>query len=508
MYEYKEAVRRMRLGATDRELGRERVIGRKKAAGLRAIATGEGWLDATQPLPNEAQIHQALKLAKSNARTKPSSLAPWQETIQTWHAQGVQGVAIHAALVRNHGFNGHYSAVRRLLRKLRDREPIAPTMILEFGPGEAGQVDFGAGPWLVDPAHGEPRRTWFFVMTLCFSRHQYVEFVRDQTVQTWLRCHQHAFNHFGGVVRRLIIDNPKCAITRATIDDPQVQRAYAECAQGWGFQISPCPPADPQKKGRVEAGVKFVKRNFLPLRTFRDLEDLNRQAHGWVMDEAGQRIHGSTRQSPLTLFETERAMLLALPERPPEVCVWAEVTVHRDTHVQFDRCLYSLPYALIGQQLWLRATSAMVQVFDAQHLLVASHVRGTKPGGRSTVDDHLPPAARAWKMRTPQFCLEQAERVGPACLALVRRLFGDRVLDRLRSVQGLLRLVDTYSASRLEAACVRIGEVDFVSARTVRTMLERGLDRIAVPAPTPAPNTPAYQGQGRFSAPRPPFTLQ
>ena len=508
MFEYREALHRMRLGASDRELARERVIGRKKATGLRVIALAQGWLDAAVPLPSEAQIHQTLKAAKSDGRAKHSSVAPWQETIKSWHARGIQGVTIHAALVRNHGFTGHYSSVRRVLRKLRDREPIAATMILDFGPGEAAQVDFGAGPWMIDPARGEPRRTWFFVMTLCFSRHQYVEFVRDQTVQTWLRCHHHAFNHFGGVVRRVIIDNPKCAITRATIDDPQVQRAYAECAQGWGFQISPCPPADPQKKGRVESGVKFVKRNFLPLRTFRDLENLNRQANGWVMEEAGLRIHGSTRESPLALFETERAMLLGLPERPPEVCAWAKVSVHRDTHVQFDRCLYSVPYALIGQELLLRATSAMVQVFDAEHRLVASHLRGTKPGSRSSVDDHLPPAARAWKMRTPQYCLEQAERVGPACLALIRRLFGDRVLDRLRTVQGLLRLVDNYGAGRLEAACVRIGEVDFVPVRTVRAMLERGLDRIPVPSPEPAPSTPAYQGQGHFSTPRPPFTLQ
>ena len=85
-------------------------------------------------------------------------------------------------------------------------------------------------------------------MTLCFSRHQYVEFVWDQTVATWLGCHRRAFEWFAAVPARVIIDNPKCAITKACVRDPLVQRAYAECAEGYGFKIDPCPPADPAKK--------------------------------------------------------------------------------------------------------------------------------------------------------------------------------------------------------------------------------------------------------------------
>lgn len=120
-------------------------------------------------------------------------------------------------------------------------------MRLTFSPGEAAQVDFGAGPQMVDPATGEIRRTWAFVMTLCFSRHQYVEFVWDQSVRTWLGCHRRAFEWFGAVPARLIIDNAKCAITRACMHDPQVQRAYAECAEGPNgrFSLLPSSRADP-----------------------------------------------------------------------------------------------------------------------------------------------------------------------------------------------------------------------------------------------------------------------
>ena len=502
MHEYREALYRMRRGERDRQISRDGVLGRHKLSILRVLAQQQGWLEPTLALPPEAQLLQALQAYKRAQggpviRPQSSSLEPYADMIEQWFNQGVQGVAIHAALQRNHGFAGHYSAVRRFLRRFKDTK-VEPTMILDFAPAEAAQVDFGAGPQVRDPDSGQMVRTWFFVMTLCFSRHQYVEFVLDQSSETWQRCHHHALRHFGGVVRRVIIDNPKCAITRAVFDDPQVQRAYAECAQGYGFVVSPCPPADAAKKGIVESGVKYVKGNFLPLRQFVDLQDLNRQARQWVMEVAGRRIHGSTREQPLALFELERATLLPLPERAPDVCCWVKAAVHRDTHVQFNYGLYSVPFRLIGTQVHVRATSGMVEVFDADHQLVASHVRGRKRGYRSSVDDHLPPAAQAWKMRTPRYCLEQAQAVGPACLALVERMFADRVLDRLRGVQGLLRLADQFGTDRLELACQRMREADIVSVRTARLMLQKGLDQVPQPIALPSP---VYQGKSRFYRP-------
>src|SRR5438552_8665032 len=103
------------------------------------------------------------------------------------------GVAIHAALARKQGYRGSYSAVRRMLAGIRGSLRADLTVPLYFAPAEAAQVDFGAGPFLFDPVRGALRRTWCFVMTLCFSRHQYVEFVFDQTVMTWLGSHRPAF---------------------------------------------------------------------------------------------------------------------------------------------------------------------------------------------------------------------------------------------------------------------------------------------------------------------------
>ena len=230
----------------------------------------------------------------------------------------------------------------------------------------------------------------------------------------------------------------------------------------------------------MESGVKFVKRGFLPLREFRGLADANRQIHAWVMNEAGNRIHGTTREMPLKRFaEVERSLLSSLPDVPPELAVWAKGKVHRDAHVQFEQSFYSVPYRLVGQELWLKATDTMVTLYRGQES-VAAHVRLTRPGGRRTVDDHLPSAAQAWQLQDTQWCLATAEQIGPACYALVHALFGDKVLIKMRSVQGVLRLKQKYGAVRLEAACSRANHYGTPHYTAVKTILQKGLDQLTL----------------------------
>lgn len=497
MFQYRQVLVRLRQGDSDRDIARSRLMGRKKLSRLRALAEPLGWLDSAQPLPEDATLALALRPTRV-ATSSVSSLAPFASLIRDWCAQGLQGTTMHAVLCRNHGYTGSYSAMRRFRQQLAAQQPeVCTTMRLDFDPAEAAQVDFGSGPAITDVYSGEVFKTWVFVMTLCWSRHQYAEVVRDQTIATWLGCHRRAFQWFGGVPGRIIIDNPKCAVTRACVTDPSVQRAYAECAEGYGFKISPCPPRDPQKKGIVESGVKYVKRNFLPLRQFRELSDANRQLQEWVLGTAGTRNHGTTREQPLARFTTtERSLLRPLPAHPPEIATWAKVIVHRDAHVQFEHTLYSVPFRLMSQQLWLRATDQMIQIYR-EHERVATHVR-TSSRRRSTVRDHLPPDALAWIMADPQHCLRESERIGPQCHALIQRLFADRVLDHLRAAQGVIRLEKQHGAVRLEAACARALTFDDPRYRTVKTILAKGLDQTSVTT-TFDDLADTYTRGGRFS---------
>jgi transposase len=496
MHQYRHILVRMRLGETDRQIARAGLMGRPKAAAVRRQAQIQGWLDPAWPLPDDDVLAQTFDL--SNPRSQSlSHVLPFEREVRQWHGQGIQGTTIHEALVRKHGFTGSYSSVRRFLQALQLAEPEVTT-VLDFEPGDCAQVDFGRGPRIVDVRTGEIIDTWIFTMVLAWSRHLYAELVTDQSVPTWLGCHRRAFEFFGGVPSRLVIDNLKAAIARACYHDPAVQRAYAELAEGYGFRLAPLPVRQPQMKGRIEAGVKYVKRRFVPLRDFRDMADGNAQLKAWLLGPAGNRIHGTTQERPLTRFaEVERFLLKPLPPRPVELAEWAKVKVHGDCHVQFAKCRYSVPYRLVRQRLWLRAAETNVRVYR-DHELVAIHPRRSKPGSRSTLDEHLPPEALAYKMQDPQWCLKQAQAVGPHCYLLVDTLFAHRVLDNLRAAQGVVRLGKTYGHQRLEAACARALAFDSALYRTVKTILEKGADQEPLPTRNAPPLEGPYTGQGRF----------
>ena len=488
MFQYRQVLVRLRAGDTLREIARTGLMGRDKVAEVRTLALSRGWLDGASELPDDAAIAAALKPSR-RASSTISTVEPFREIVKRWVDAGVQSRAIHAALKREHGFAGSYSAVVRMARTLCAELPPEVTVRLSFAPAEAAQVDFGAGPVLTHP-DGKPRRTWAFVMALCHSRHQYVEFVWDQSSATWLGCHRRAFEWFDGVPERVIVDNAKCAIVKACRHDPLVQRAYAECAEGYGFRIDACPPQDPQKKGIVESGVKYVKGNFLPTRSFRDLADLNRQARDWVTLEAGARIHGTTHEKPLELFVLERPLMRRLPAIAPDLGTWHSAVVHRDCHVQFARAYYSAPFTLVGRTLWLRVTDGAVALHqDYRH--VYTHRRALRPGERVTHPEHMPPDARNFFRHDRQWCHERAQAIGPHCAALIDRLLCERVAERLRAAQSVIALAKRYGAQRVDVACQRAIAHDSALYVTVKTMLATGADLEPIPcAETPS----AYRG--------------
>lgn len=189
-------------------------------------------------------------------------MEPYRELVKKRVGEGVEAKAIYQRLSEQ-GFRGSYMAVYRFVRRLKGN-PLRATVRVERTPGEEVQIDFGYAGRLIEPETEKRRRSWAFVMTLAWSRHLYVEFVFDQKVETWLRCHRHGFEYFGGVPQQVVIDNLKAAIIKATQDEPAVQASYQECALHYGFRIAPCRVRTPRHKGKVEqGGVHYVKRNFL-----------------------------------------------------------------------------------------------------------------------------------------------------------------------------------------------------------------------------------------------------
>lgn len=486
--EIQEILRRLRAGESDRAIHRALRMHRETVKKYRVWATEQGLL--TGEMPPVAELHQLLAatLPSSAAPQNVSSVEPYREVVVKLRTEGVEVAALHARL-QERGYRGSYAAVWRFVRQL---EPVTPeaTVRVERRPGEEAQVDFGYAGMMRDPYSGQMRRSWAFVMTLAWSRHQYVEFVFDQKVETWLLCHRRAFEFFGGVPQRVVLDNLKAAILRASQDEPQVQQAYRECAQHYGFLIAPCRVRTPQHKGKVEqGGVHYVKRNFLGGREATTLAQANRDVRRWCESTAGQRLHGTTKRQPLVCFqEIEQGCLQPLPSQPYDVGVWKLLKLHRDCHVVFEGSYYSAPFAYIGQRLRLRAGLQWVRLYSPDYQLIASHERAEAPGTRRSHLEHLPPAKVPGLVLNRTACHAQAARMGPATAAVVQHLLGDPVIDRLPTAGRLLRLGEHFGEARLEAACQRALVFGDPAYLTVKRILTQQLDQQPLPPQASSPS--------------------
>lgn len=194
-------------------------------------------------MPDPAGLAAQLRPGATGRPPQEQSLVePFREQVLGWRTQGVEGQAIWQLLVEQHDFSGSYSSLKRFLRQVEPPD-IRATVRLEVGPGEEAQVDFGYAGQFRDPDRGQLRKAWAFVMTLSHSRHQYAELVFDQALATWLRCHQHAFEWFHGVPRRVVLDNLKAAIVHAALYDPEVQAGLPRVRRALRLPHLALPPA-------------------------------------------------------------------------------------------------------------------------------------------------------------------------------------------------------------------------------------------------------------------------
>jgi transposase len=484
----RELIRQLQAGQSARQIAKNMHLSRVTVGKYRTWAVAHELLSGTLPSAEALAELLAQDQALHPAVPTISSVEPYRAVVVDLRQRGLEMMAVFQRLRDEHGYTGAYSSVRRFVQVLEPAQPDA-TIRIERQPGEEVQVDFGYAGLMIDAA-GQVRRAWAFVMTLAYSRHQYVEFVFDQSVETWLLCHQHAFEYFGGVPRKVVLDNLKAGIVQACFDEPQVQRAYRDCAEYYGFLIAPCRVREPQEKGKVESGVHYVARNFLAGREPAACSANNVKVRAWIEQIAGVRDHGSTHWQPLVQFKAvEQASLLALPVTPFEIATWKHAKLHRDCYVQFDKAYYSAPVRYIGQTLWVRGDAQTVRIF-AEYTLLATFPRATRPGQRQTNLDHLPIAKADALTLTPERCQAEAAQIGVATQQVVQQLLDERPLDRLRTARKVLRLTDTYPPDRLEQACARALHFDTANYRSIKQILLKGLeaeDPRAAPAPESAP---------------------
>ncbi|TLN16189.1 IS21 family transposase, partial [bacterium] len=389
LMDIREMIRHIREGRSDRQIGKDLGVDRRTVKRYRQWAQEQGLL--TSKLPDHESLLKTLDttMPEKVPPQNSSKADPYRGRIEALLKEKIKVTAIYDRL-REQGYAGSYASVLRLARQI-DPKPVEAYVRKECQPGEEAEIDFGYVGMMLDE-EGNLRKAWAFVMVLGWSRYAYVEFVFNQKVETWLSCHRNALEFFGGVPQRLVIDNLKSGITQAIWDDPQVQISYRECAEHYGFLILPCRPATPEHKGKVESGVAYVKGRFMGGRGAMSRTKANREVRRWCQEEAGMRIHGTTKQQPRRQFEAvEKARLKSLPSTPYDLAIWKKVTLRQDCHVSFEGSYYSASFLLRGQSLWLCAGARQVRLYNNKYELVATHERATHPGSRQTHRNHYPP---------------------------------------------------------------------------------------------------------------------
>jgi len=467
--------------------------------------------DASSKSPRNPHTGSASSLeAKSPANPHTGSTVPsgpastceaWRGQIGQRVAQGLSVQRIYQDLVTEHQFTGSYHAVRRFVVRLVGKQEL-PFRRMECAPGQELQVDFGRGAWVVE--NGKRRRPHLFRAVLGCSRKGYSEAVWRQTTESFIRCLENAFRHYGGVTATVVIDNLKAGVLQADWFDPELNPKLEEFARHYGTVILPTKPAMPRHKGKVESAVKYAQNNALPGRTFASLGEQNLFLAEWERTVADTRIHGTTRQQVGRFFATvEQAALRPLPASLFPVFEEARRMVHRDGYLEFRRAYYSVPPEYVGRPVWVRRETRLVRVYNLRREQIALHAEA-EPGKFTTDPNHLHSRKRHLIERGAEHLLDRCRLLGPHTGTWAEQMHSQRGPQGLRVMLGLLQLAEKHPVAQLERAAQVAAHHAAWRLRDLKRLIEqpanviqlqflethpliRPLDVYRVPLPTPEP---------------------
>jgi len=411
---------------------------------------------------SERRIAKTLKVGRNTVRAviKRGAIAPtgasmpeWAKSIE-WErvrlevARGVQLNILAKELVND---KISYSQFCRQFHKIYPNVP-SVTMRLEHPPGERCYFDYAEGIDIIDRTTGEVKSTWFCCGVMAMSSYTYGEFSFTQRRDELIRSMENAFRYFGGVTPYVTVDNQKAAVNKAHWYDPDVNPAFIDFANHWGFAVIPARPYQPRDKAGNESAIGVNQRQFFQEvrdRKFYSLDELN-QCYRLYLERLNGALMKDWGVSRLDRFAGEREMLKPCPLENWEAAEWKAAKVHADCHVQILKKFYSIPYKFVGREVRVKVTAKLIEVFDRDLNPLAAHARLLGKELYSTDPKHYPEEKVAQVGFSVQQALRQAERVGPETTKLVEHLLnGPYPLKYLRRVQGILRLQQSARVTAL-----------------------------------------------------------
>ena len=341
------------------------------------------------------------------------------------------------------------------------------SMRLPHKGGEEMEVDYaGMTLSITNPETGEVTQAQMFVAVLPASNYTYVEVQPSQELQHWLAGHVHAFEFFGGVPKILRPDNLKSGVKKPNYYEPDLNPSYQELAEHYHVAVLPARVKKPKDKAHVENGVQNVERWILAVlrnQTFFSIAEANR-AIAPLLKELNQKEMQHLGKSRRQLFEeVDQGALLPLPEHPYEFARWKNARVNIDYHVAFEGHYYSVPHPLVGQEVRIRATERMLEIFHRGQQ-VAIHPLSTLQGQFSTSPDHMPSHHKFVLNTDSDWLLREAAKVGPHTAAYMTAVLRSRPYPQqaFRTCLGILDL-----AQKISSVSIGVGLPTSLACKTI-----------------------------------------
>jgi transposase len=379
--------------------------------------------------------------------------------------------------LKEDNFDGGYTIVKDYVRKVRPPK-IKAFLKLSFAPGECAQVDWGSyGSVTVADT---TRRLSFFVMVLCYSRMMYVEFTVSQTMEHFLGCHQNAFDWFGAVPEKIMVDNLKSAVLRRIVGkDPIFNPKYLDFANHYGFTIVPCAVGKGNEKGRVESGVGYVKKNFLAGLDITDFNALNPAIIHWLNTVANVRIHGETGKRPVDRFQRERQSMNCLPPYPYDIATIDQVRASRQFRVAVDGNRYSVPAEYAGAALTLKTYPERICIYHQQKL-ISRHVRSYDRKKDFELPDHPKALLTQRKKARDQKIFIRFLSLSDKADAYYRQL-EQRRMNPLHHIRQIVALSEIYGEQSVQRAIEDAFAFQAFSCEYIANLLEQRSRKITEP---------------------------
>ena len=442
--------------------------GRRKPKPATEVATGPETDAAAKPANGEPVATDS----SASKPTKPATASlsePYQELIEGALSHGRNATSIWQELVDRYGFSGAYGSVKRYIRKLRGTSSPEACAIIQTAPGEEAQVDYGTGPMVRDAQTGKYRRTRLFVLTLGFSRKCVRLLTFQSSTRTWAELHEQAFRRLGGTTKVVVLDNLKEGVLKPDIYDPALNPLYCDVLSHYGVIAMPCRIQDPDRKGKVEAGVAHAQKTPLKGQRFETLEEAQAHLDHWEERWADTRIHGTTKRQVAAMFAEEKPSLQPLPLEPFRYYRYGERTVHLDGCVEVEAAYYGAPPGWIGRLVQVQWDRLHVRLLDPQTgQLLREHLHQARGGHRIKDQDR----AKRTPLGTVQL-LAHAAQAGPHIGQLAKTMYERQAEPAVRRILGLLSLAKKYGVARVEDACATALELGVCDYSFVRRYLER-----------------------------------